>query len=145
MRAGRNEACFAGNLHLIDWLQVPTRVFSAVGHFTGCGIYDIDYNVLEQGGSTYWNRCLFELILCIFYQGWLSLDPFPGLPQLRATLVFPSTLQFACYLCSWNLSETCFLSSTSYVNFRRICICKSIHRRVLQGEKIKKIKRQLER
>lgn len=29
-------------------------------------------------------------------------------------------------------------SSTSYGIFRRTCICKSIHRRVLQGEKIKK-------
>lgn len=53
MRAEKNEACFAGYLHHIGSLEVPARVFSAVGHFTGCGIYDIDYNVLEHGGSTY--------------------------------------------------------------------------------------------
>lgn len=66
-RAGRNEACSAANLHLIGWLQVPTRAFPAVGHFIGCRIYGIDYNVLKHGGSTYWNRCLFGPILSILF------------------------------------------------------------------------------
>lgn len=54
MRAGRNEAFLLEIcISQIHCKFQPVWFFSAVGHFTGRGIYVIDYNVLEHGGSTY--------------------------------------------------------------------------------------------
>lgn len=138
---------FSGNLHLIGWLHVPTRAFPAMGHFTVCHIYGIDYNVLEHGGSTYWNRGFFGLILSIFLPGLVFSGSWNGCENTTAgwgeerrrvtkdeeegavaalsksSIGFPSTLLFACYHCSWSFSETrCLFQHIIHVCFFKVLV-----------------------